>query len=178
MLNKIKTTMGNLKIQMGILCSALRIRRQAKDFNEYVINLNNIKTIDIMGNTINVKIDNDAVKVTGFRFAIAHTPAVCGAAVYNVVLEDSTNDLGITDFLVQHEVGHFVNEVFTTNVALLNNTRRIENEFAADLYAAQQIGFDEAIEALYIISQQKNIDSLEIKSRINYLVMCKSLMNK
>mgnify|MGYP007099473315 FL=1 len=178
MLNKMKSTMRNLKMQMGILCSALRIRRQAKDFNEYVINLNNIKTIDIMGNTINIKIDNDAVKVTGFRFAIAHTPAVCGAAIYNVVLEDSTNELGITDFLVQHEVGHFVNEIFTTNVTVLNNTRRIENEFAADLYAAQQIGFDEAIEALYIISQQKNIDTLEINSRIQYLVMCKSLMNK
>lgn len=175
MLNKIKTTMGNLKIQMGILCSALRIRRQAKDFNEYVINLDNIKTLDIMGNTINIKIDNDAVKVTGFRFAIAHTPAVSGAAIYNVVLEDTSNELGITDFLVQHEVGHFVNEIFTTNVAILNNTRRIENEFAADLYAAQQIGFDKAIEALYILSQQKNIDTVEINSRIQYLVMCKSI---
>lgn len=177
MFKKLMKKMEVAKASLGILKSALRIRRTHSDFNEYVFDLTNVDTLSVAGNTINVKLDDDGVKVTGFRYAIAHSAIHNDNMEYAIILENESKELGITDFLVNHEVGHFVNEVFINNV-LFDGVRRIENEFAADLYAAQQIGFDNAINALTILSNQKNIDTLEIKSRINYLVMCKSLMNK
>lgn len=177
MFKKLMKKMESVKISLGILSSALRIRRTHSDFNDYVLDLTNVDTLSVAGNTINIKLDDDAVKVTGFRFAIAHSAVYNDNTLYSIVLENESKELGITDFLVNHEIGHFVNEVFINNV-LFNGVRRIENEFAADLYAAHQIGFDEAINALTILSNQKMIDAQEIKTRINYLVMCKSLMNK
>lgn len=177
MLKKLMKKMEVVKISLGILGSALRIRRTHSDFNNYVRDLTNVDTLSVAGNTVNIKMDDDAVKVTGFRYAIAHSAVYNENTVYSIVLENESKELGITNFLVNHEIGHFVNEVFVTNV-LFNGTRRIENEFAADLYAAQQIGFDESINALAILSNQKMIDSQEIKARIHYLDMCKSLMNK
>lgn len=177
MFKKLMKKVEVIKVSLSILSCALKIRRTHADFNDYVLDLNNVDVLNVAGNTINVKLDDNAVKVTGFRYAIAHSVSHNDSMIYNIVLENESKELGITNFLVNHEIGHFVNEVFINNL-LFDGTRKIENEFAADLYAAQQIGFDDAIEALYILYQQKNIDTLEINSRINYLVMCKSLMNK
>lgn len=177
MMNKLRNKIEGLKIAVGIVMAAIRIRKTSKDFGEYVLNLKNIDTLNIQGNEVNIKADNDAVKVTGFKFAIAHAIPVNGALVYNIVLEENIDNLGINDFLVNHEIGHFVNEVFNKGT-MLNSKRTLENECDADLYAAQQIGFDRAINALQILSQSENIDNIEIMNRINYLRVCKIMMGK
>ena len=177
MLKRIMKKMEVVKVNLGVVISGLKIRKTHSNFNDYVFDLTNVDTISVAGNTINVKLDDDAVKVTGFRYAIAHSAIYNDSTAYSIVLENKSKELGITNFLVNHEIGHFVNEVFVTDV-LFDGVRRIENEFAADLYAAHQIGFDEAINALVILSNQKMIDNQEIKTRIKYLIMCKSLMNK
>lgn len=79
------------------------------------------------------------------------------------------------EFFIHHELGHW----FTQKDQILSgdSTRRIEDEYEADEYAAEQIGYEKAIEALK--STIETMEELEANADLNELQMrIENLINK
>lgn len=165
-------TIETIKACGRIFKSAYNVSKKAEDFNDYMLNLPAIKTMNIDGHDIKLTVDSDAVIAAGVRFGMSHYVVKNNKMYYTIVLEDICKDMGsdLSQFIIYHELGHFVNEVFG-KYFIFNNGRQLQNEMNADLYAVRQIGVRRTLNALYILSSQKGIDRKEIRKRIHNIKM-------
>lgn len=151
------------------------VTKSGKDLNSYINDLKVESTINVQGYEIKVVTDDTSVFASGFRYGLCN---VMPDGDITIVKETKAANLGIEDFLIHHEIGHLVNEVFNNPFSLMMNIRYLVDEQNADLYAARQIGFDKALEALSILAKDKSIDTNEIKLRIDFIERAKAREEK
>lgn len=154
-----------------IFASGYRVAKQADNVNEYILSLPAIKTMNIDGNDIKLTVDSDAIRATGLRFGMTHYYVKDNKMYYSIILEDECINLGssLCQFIIHHEIGHLVNEVF--GKYFIFNNRNLQNEMNADIYAARMIGTRKVLEGLTILSCQEGIDRKEIRKRIQNIKM-------
>lgn len=150
-----------------IFKSGYNVAKKADNLNDYIYNLPEIKNMCVDGRDIKLTVDTDAVVAAGVRFGMSHFMVKDNKVCYTIILEDKTRDMGsdVCQFIINHEIGHFVNEVFG-HYFIFNNGRNLQNEMNADLYAVRQIGVKRTLNALITLSTQKGIDRGEIRKRI------------
>jgi hypothetical protein len=157
-----------------VLYATGKIQKATGRIDSYIDNLKAEEEIMIDGNKIKVTTDDTTVWASGFRYGLCSYSNLSGEMIFSIVKETKVAKLGIEDFVIQHEIGHLTNEIFNNPLFWLSTpVRTLSNECAADLYAAEQIGFDKAIEALKILSKDPTVNTFELNSRINYLEMKK-----
>lgn len=152
-----------------IFKSAYKVTKEQGNVNDYILSLPTIKSIDVKDYnvSVNIKMDNDAIMASGIRFGMAHFFVKNNKAHYTILLENNTFKIGGSDlcqFIIYHELGHFVNEVF--GKYFICNTRTLANEMNADLYAVKNIGAERTLKALTTLYNQKGISKSEIRKRI------------
>jgi hypothetical protein len=157
-----------------VIYATIKVQKATGRIDTYIDNLKAEEEMIIDGNKIKITTDNISVLASGFRYGLCSYSNLTGEMIFSIVKETKVSKLGIEDFVIQHEIGHLTNEIFNNPLFWLNAPiRTLSNECAADLYAAEQIGFDKAIEALKILSKDPTVNTFEINSRINYLEMKK-----
>lgn len=157
-----------------VIYATIKVQKATGRIDTYIDNLKAEEEMIIDGNKIKITTDNISVLASGFRYGLCSYSNLTGEMIFSIVKETKVAKLGIEDFVIQHEIGHLTNEIFNNPLFWLNAPiRTLSNECAADLYAAEQIGFDKAIEALKILSKDPTVNTFEINSRINYLEMKK-----
>lgn len=157
-----------------VIYATIKVQKATGRIDTYIDNLKAEEEMIINGNKIKITTDNISVLASGFRYGLCSYSNLTGEMIFSIVKETKVSKLGIEDFVIQHEIGHLTNEIFNNPLFWLNAPiRTLSNECAADLYAAEQIGFDKAIEALKILSKDPTVNTFEINSRINYLEMKK-----
>lgn len=157
-----------------VIYATIKVQKATGRIDTYIDNLKAEEEMIINGNKIKITTDNISVLASGFRYGLCSYSNLTGEMIFSIVKETKVAKLGIEDFVIQHEIGHLTNEIFNNPLFWLNAPiRTLSNECAADLYAAEQIGFDKAIEALKILSKDPTVNTFEINSRINYLEMKK-----
>lgn len=157
-----------------VIYATIKVQKATGRIDTYIDNLKAEEEMIIDGNKIKITTDNISVLASGFRYGLCSYSNLTGEMIFSIVKETKVVKLGIEDFVIQHEIGHLTNEIFNNPLFWLNAPiRTLSNECAADLYAAEQIGFDKAIEALKILSKDPTVNTFEINSRINYLEMKK-----
>lgn len=158
-----------------VIYATIKVQKATGRIDTYIDNLKAEEEMIIDGNKIKITTDNISVLASGFRYGLCSYSNLTGEMIFSIVKETKVSKLGIEDFVIQHEIGHLTNEIFNNPLFWLNAPiRTLSNECAADLYAAEQIGFDKAIEALKILSKDPTVNTFEINSRINYLEMKKN----
>lgn len=167
----IKIKSENLKACARIFKSAYKVCKKNDNLENYILNLKSIKTLNIDGNEVKLTVDSDAIIASGIRFGMTHIVTKDGEAHYTIILEPICKDMGsdLCQFIIYHELGHLVNEVF--GKYFFNRNRNLENEMNADLYAAKHIGSKRALSALNTLSSQKGIDRAEIRQRMKAIEM-------
>lgn len=157
-----------------VIYATIKVQKATGRIDTYIDNLKAEEEMIIDGNKIKITTDNISVLASGFRYGLCSYSNLTGEMIFSIVKETKVSKLGIEDFVIQHEIGHLTNEIFNNPLFWLNAPiRTLSNECAADLYAAEQIGFDKAIEALKILSKDPTVNTFELNSRINYLEMKK-----
>lgn len=157
-----------------VIYATIKVQKATGRIDTYIDNLKAEEEMIIDGNKIKITTDNISVLASGFRYGLCSYSNLTGEMIFSIVKETKVAKLGIEDFVIQHEIGHLTNEIFNNPWFWLSTpVRTLSNECAADLYAAEQIGFDKAIEALKILSKDTTVNTFEINSRINYLEMKK-----
>lgn len=157
-----------------VIYATIKVQKATGRIDTYIDNLKAEEEMIINGNKIKITTDNISVLASGFRYGLCSYSNLTGEMIFSIVKETKVSKLGIEDFVIQHEIGHLTNEIFNNPLFWLNAPiRTLSNECAADLYAAEQIGFDKAIEALKILSKDPTVNTFELNSRINYLEMKK-----
>lgn len=157
-----------------VIYATIKVQKATGRIDTYIDNLKAEEEMIIDGNKIKITTDNISVLASGFRYGLCSYSNLTGEMIFSIVKETKVAKLGIEDFVIQHEIGHLTNEIFNNPLFWLNAPiRTLSNECAADLYAAEQIGFDKAIEALKILSKDPTVNTFELNSRINYLEMKK-----
>lgn len=157
-----------------VIYATIKVQKATGRIDTYIDNLKAEEEMIIDGNKIKITTDNISVLASGFRYGLCSYSNLTGEMIFSIVKETKVVKLGIEDFVIQHEIGHLTNEIFNNPLFWLNAPiRTLSNECAADLYAAEQIGFDKAIEALKILSKDPTVNTFELNSRINYLEMKK-----
>lgn len=157
-----------------VIYATIKVQKATGRIDTYIDNLKAEEEMIINGNKIKITTDNISVLASGFRYGLCSYSNLTGEMIFSIVKETKVAKLGIEDFVIQHEIGHLTNEIFNNPLFWLNAPiRTLSNECAADLYAAEQIGFDKAIEALKILSKDPTVNTFELNSRINYLEMKK-----
>jgi len=164
-------TMETIKACGRIFASGYRVAKKADNVNEYILSLPAIKTMNIDGYEVKLSVDSDAIRATGLRFGMTHYYIKNNEMYFSIILEDECINLGssLCQFIIHHEIGHLVNEVF--GKYFIFNNRNLQNEMNADIYAARMIGAKKALEGLTILSCQEGIDRKEIKKRIQNMKM-------
>lgn len=165
-------TMETIKACGRIFKSAYNVCKKDGNVNDYILNLPAIKTLNVDGYEIKLTVDTDSIRSTGVRYGMTHYFIKDNKAYYTIILEDICKDMGsdLCQFIIFHELGHLVNEVFG-KYFIFNNGRQLQNEMNADLYAVRQIGVKRTINALTILSCQEGIDRAEIRKRIQNIKM-------
>lgn len=157
-----------------VIYATIKVQKATGRIDTYIDNLKAEEEMIIDGNKIKITTDNISVLASGFRYGLCSYSNLTGEMIFSIVKETKVSKLGIEDFVIQHEIGHLTNEIFNNPLFWLSTpVRTLSNECAADLYAAEQIGFDKAIEALKILSKDPTVNTFELNSRINYLEMKK-----
>ena len=157
-----------------VIYATIKVQKATGRIDTYIDNLKAEEEMIINGNKIKITTDNISVLASGFRYGLCSYSNLTGEMIFSIVKETKVSKLGIEDFVIQHEIGHLTNEIFNNPWFWLSApVRTLSNECAADLYAAEQIGFDKAIEALKILSKDPTVNTFELNSRINYLEMKK-----
>lgn len=157
-----------------VIYATIKVQKATGRIDTYIDNLKAEEEMIIDGNKIKITTDNISVLASGFRYGLCSYSNLTGEMIFSIVKETKVAKLGIEDFVIQHEIGHLTNEIFNNPLFWLSTpVRTLSNECAADLYAAEQIGFDKAIEALKILSKDPTVNTFELNSRINYLEMKK-----
>lgn len=157
-----------------VIYATIKVQKATGRIDTYIDNLKAEEEMIIDGNKIKITTDNISVLASGFRYGLCSYSNLTGEMIFSIVKETKVAKLGIEDFVIQHEIGHLTNEIFNNPWFWLSTpVRTLSNECAADLYAAEQIGFDKAIEALKILSKDPTVNTFELNSRINYLEMKK-----
>ena len=151
------------------------VNKSGLDLNTYINDLKPEYTINVQGHEIKVVTDDTSVLASGFRYGLCNVMPNGGITI---IKETKAVKLGIEDFLIHHEIGHLVNEVFNNPFSFMMNIRSLNDEQNADLYSAHQIGFDKALEALSILAKDKSIDTNEIKMRIEFIERAKAREEK
>lgn len=167
MFEYLKNKSNEIKSIGRMFCSLKRISNKYKNYDEYLISLPTIKNINIKGIDVKISVDDDAVMASGYRFGMAKVFTYENKLNFIIVIEENVYSIfGNTDmanFIIYHEIGHFVNEVI--GQMFIVGTRTLENEINADIYAAQIIGAEKALRALNYMKKE-NVDREEISKRI------------
>ena len=118
--------------------------------------------------------DDDVIIGCGFRYAAAVACPKQNETVFAIIVEKAAKKLNINDFIVAHEMGHIENE-FKMGITIIE--RNLMSEYAADEYAAKEIGLEKAIESLKVIASQKGVEKDEVELRIKHLNFIKSMID-
>lgn len=164
-----------IKYVVSYVKAVKKVQESGLDLNSYINNLTSEKELEVQGHEIKVVTDDTSVFASGFRYGLCNVMPDGGITI---VKETKAAKLGIEDFLIHHEIGHLVNEVFNNPFSFMMNIRSLVDEQNADLYSARQIGFDKALEALSILAKDKSIDTNEIKLRIEFIERAKAREEK
>lgn len=117
---------------------------------------------------------DDVIIGCGFRYGAAVICPKQNETVFAIILEKDSKKLNINDFIISHELGHIENE-FKMGISIIE--RNLMSEYAADEYAAKQIGLEKAIESLKVVASQKGVEKHEIQLRIKHLEFIKSMID-
>lgn len=161
-----------LKVSYKVLKGSFKMAKQGgvQDYTSNQVKAGKYnEKIDFNGYNVYTMNNDDIVLGCGFRFGAC--VVIPGFDIFEqgqcvIVYEKKALELGVDEFIKYHEMGHIVNEILTGKFSI---ERSLVNEFEADLYAANQIGFSKAIESLRIMANQKACDADEIELRIGFL---------
>lgn len=145
------------------------------------ISLNNFRLNEVNEFGFIMRKNSFALEINGITavgMTIAQFPFFKTTKYYPVIIIDQ-NFIDMKplekEFFIHHELGHWFKQ--KDKILSGDGTRRIEDEYEADEYAAEQIGYERAIEALK--STIETMGELELEAGIDELQKrVENLMNK
>jgi Zn-dependent protease with chaperone function len=169
MISKIKKMVSDVKEQYKAMCEVRNIFRMSKVLGKITINHNGTITAIIC-------YDPTYLKAFGFKLAACFVTnpnevVVCVDDLFNKLDADSQSAV------IFHEIGHYINNDYKSNIFITNIKRMINiyfnrcdsKELKADLFAAQNTTPEIMIKALYEIKTLIKDDKIqkEMDLRLN-----------